>query len=104
MKKLIDHIDTLKIIDNQRKGWMILSAVVAICVIVITVCWNNVQQYDIIWPVIISSLIVSSFWWWVTIKLIRLIILFKKEESEILIEIFTEIHSIKNTVLKNYKK
>jgi hypothetical protein len=98
--KIKKHIEELHIIDSQRKGWLVLSAVVAAGVLGIIFGWNAVQQYHLVWLVVSGGLIVSMIWWYWTMKLIRHLIHYKVTESEILIDIVADIRAIKNEVQK----
>ena len=101
MKKIIQHIEKLHIIDNERKGWLVLSGFVAASIIGVIFGWNMVLQNHLIWLVVSAGLVVSVTWWYWTMKLIRQMLEFKREESEVLLEVVNEIRYIKNKVLKD---
>ena len=98
--KIKKHIEELHIIDSQRKGWLVLSAVVTAGVLGIIFGWNAVQQYHLVWLVVSGGLIISMIWWYWTMRLIRHLIHYKVTESEILIDIVTDIRAIKTEVQK----
>lgn len=101
MKKIIYHIEQLHIIDNERKGWLVLSGFVAASILGIIFGWNMVLQNHLIWLVVAGGLTISVVWWYWTMKLIRQMIEFKREESEVLLDIVKEIQYIKNKVLED---
>jgi Flp pilus assembly protein TadB len=101
MKKIVHHIQQLHIIDNERKGWLILSAFVAAAVLGIIFGWNTVRESHLIWLVVCTGLVLSVTWWYWTMRLIRQMLEFKREESEILLDIVKEIRYIKNKVVKD---
>lgn len=103
MKQLYNHINELKIINKQRKAWLILSFYVVICVFVIIFQWNNDSPNNIIWATFYGGLIISVVWWYWTMKIIRQLIHFKKEETELLLDIFENIDYIKDSILNDLK-
>ena len=104
MQSLLNHINELRIFENQRKGWLVLSVFVIICVIGIIVCWNTIQQNNLVWLVSSIGLIISTVWWYWTMRFIRLIIVIRQEESMILLELIKEICKIKQIVWTDFKK
>jgi len=104
MKKILTHIEKLHIIDNERKGWLLLSSFVAAGVLGIVFGWSSVQESHLIWLVVTSGLVLSVVWWYWTMRLVRHMLDFKREESEILMGIVKEIRYIKNKVIKDLDK
>lgn len=100
MKNIKRHIEELHIIDSQRKGWLVLSAFVAVGTLGIIFGWNFVHNHYLIWLMVSSGLLLSVIWWYWTMKLIRHIIEFKLTESQILTDIIEEVKTIKNIVTK----
>jgi ABC-type bacteriocin/lantibiotic exporter with double-glycine peptidase domain len=98
--KIKKHIEELHIIDSQRKGWLVLSAVVAAGLLGIIFGWNAVQQYHLVWLVVGGGLIISMIWWFWTMRLINHLIHYKVTESEILNDIVEDIRAIKDEVRK----
>ena len=98
MKKIISHIEQLHVIDNERKGWLVLSAFIAAAIIGIIFGWNIVLQSHLVWLVVCVGLVLSVTWWYWTMKLIRQMIEFKREESEVLLELINDIRYIKKSV------
>jgi hypothetical protein len=104
MKKILTHIEKLHIIDNERKGWLFLSAFVVTAVLGIIFGWSNVQESHLLWLVVGTGLLLSVVWWYWTMRLIRHMLDFKREESVILMSIVKEIRYIKNKVVKDLDK
>ena len=103
-KKLQKHIEDLHQIDNQRKGWLVLSAFVSAAVLGIIFGWNWVREYHLIWIIVSAGLTVSVVWWYWTMRLIRHLIQYKVTESEILHDIVQDIRYIRNKVIKPVDK
>jgi ABC-type bacteriocin/lantibiotic exporter with double-glycine peptidase domain len=100
--KIKKHIEELHIINSQRKGWLVLSAFVAVGLLGIIFGWNAVQQYHLVWLVVGGGLIISMIWWYWTMRLITHLIHYKVTESEILIDIVQDIRMIKDEVRKTF--
>jgi predicted membrane channel-forming protein YqfA (hemolysin III family) len=101
MKKILQHIAQLHIIDNERKGWLFLSVFVSMAVLGIIFGWSSVRESHLIWLVVSLGMVLSVVWWYWTMRLIRRMLQFKREESEILLGIVKEIRYIKNKVIKD---
>lgn len=104
MKRILKHIEKLHVIDNERKGWLFLSAFVAAGVLGIIFGWGSVRESHLIWLMVTAGLILSVVWWYWTMKLVRHMLEFKREESEILIGMVKEIRYIRNKVIKDLDK
>jgi hypothetical protein len=92
------HIETLHRINNQRKGWLILSATVMVVIAGIILDWTILHSTNIIWLSVSLGLFVSVIWWYWTMRLIQHLITFKIIESKILDELIQEIRYIKTEV------
>lgn len=98
--KLKQHVEDLHKIDNQRKGWLALSAFVAAGVLGLIFGWNWVNDNHLIWVIVSGGLMISVIWWYWTMKLIRHLINHKLTEAEILHEVIEDIRYIRNNVIK----
>jgi len=102
--KLKEHVEDLHKIDNQRKGWLALSAFVVAAITGIIFGWNWVHSNHLIWLVVSIGLILAVIWWYWTMRLIRHLIQHKVTESEILTEVVEDIRYIKNNLIKPLDK
>jgi ABC-type bacteriocin/lantibiotic exporter with double-glycine peptidase domain len=102
--KLKEHIKDLHQIDNQRKGWLFLSAFVSAAVLGIIFGWNWVNEYHLVWVFVSAGLVLAVVWWYWTMRLIRHLIQYKTTESEILQDIVADIRYIKNKVIEPLDK
>lgn len=92
------HIETLHRINDQRKGWLILSVVVTTIVVGIILDWTIIHSNNVIWATVGLGFLVSMIWWYWTMRLIHNLITFKIIESKILDELIQEIRQIKTEV------
>ena len=99
-----EHIEDLHKIDNQRKGWLVLSAFVVAVVLGIIFGWGWVYSNHLIWLAVSTGLIVTLVWWYWTMRLVRHVIQYKLAESEILQEVVDDIRYIKNNLIKPLDK
>lgn len=102
--KLKEHVEDLHKIDNQRKGWLVLSAFVVSAITGIIFGWNWVHSNHLIWLFVSAGLILAVVWWYWTMRLIRHLIQHKVTESEILTEVIEDIRYIKNNLIKPLDK
>ena len=98
---LKEHIKELHVIDSQRKGWLVLSAFVAVGIMGVIFGWNFVHNNHLVWLVVSLGLLISMTWWYWTMRLIRHLIHYKTTESQILTELIQDIRSIKSDVQKS---
>ena len=103
MDKLRNHIKDLERIEVQRRWWLFLSAAVTVAVGYIIFEWHIVRDLNLTWLVTALALLVSVLWWYWTMRVIRHFIDFRKDETEILIEIVHEVREIKDEVKKTFK-
>jgi len=103
MERLKKHLAGLKQIDTQRRWWLVLSAAVVFTIGYITFEWHFVHTTDYSWLIIGATLVTAAIWWYWTMRVIRHFIDFRKEETEILIDIIKEVREIKDEVKKTFK-
>ena len=96
--KLLKHVEELHKIDNQRKGWLVLSAFVSAAVLGIIFGWNWVNEHHLVWIMVSSGLVLAVVWWYWTMRLIRHLVQYKVTESEILTDIVKDIQYIRNKI------
>jgi hypothetical protein len=104
MKTLTRHITDLKRIEIQRRWWLMLSAVVTSTIGYIIFEWQTVHDLKLGWAIVSLSLILAVVWWYWTMRVIRCFINFRKEETEILMDIVREVREIKDQVRKTFKQ
>lgn len=92
------HIQQLEKFDQQRKNWLRLSAFVVISVLGIIWDWELIKQYRLVWWFGVAGLIISVLWWYWTMIVIRLLIEHRRDETEILFEIVSDIKEIKKDI------
>jgi type III secretory pathway component EscU len=95
LTKLQKH---LKAFDRQQKLWLVLSGLVVIAVSDIVFNWTTVTGSYLIWILVSFGLLVAVVWWYWTMRLIRQLIDYRLEESEILQDIVIDIRDIKKEV------
>lgn len=104
MQKLLQHQKNLKLFNQHRRGWLILSFFVVFVVLGIIFKWEKIHSSNIIlWAVVSLGLTVSVVWWYWAMRLMRILIDYRSEESEILLDIYKTIGEIKQDV-KNLPK
>lgn len=100
---LTNHLKNLKAFDNQRKGWLLLSAFVIVSILGILFLPQIHPSYAI-WILSSLGILLGVVWWYWTMRLIRFIIQYRIEESEILRDLVVDIKSIKTEVQKGLTK
>jgi hypothetical protein len=93
------HITQLKKFDQQRKKWLMLSALIFIAVLATIFDWQHIQYYKLEWTLASLGFILSVFWWYWTMRVIRYLINHKIKEHEILNDIVLDIRSIKQEIV-----
>lgn len=99
--RLKKHLEELRSLDAQRKGWLVLSGFVAVGVLGIIFGWNWVHQHHIVWIVVSLGLLLSVIWWYWTMRLIRQLLSHKSTEAEILNDLLTDIKDLKKDIRKS---
>jgi ABC-type bacteriocin/lantibiotic exporter with double-glycine peptidase domain len=102
-KKLSRHLQHLKAFNNQRKAWLILSALVVLVIGKIIFDETTLENHHYVWAMVAFGLTISVTWWYWTMRLIRQLIDHRRDESEILVDIVESIRDIKEDV-KNLPK
>jgi len=97
------HISELNQIDKYRKRWLMLSALVVIGVIFVIVDWNLLIEHKLIWQVVAGGLIISVVWWYWTMRVIRILLRQKTEETQVLTELVIFIREASQEI-KNLRK
>jgi hypothetical protein len=101
-KKLLkQHLENFKKLDRQRIIWLRLSAFVVLAVLGVLWDWNDIVQYKLGWLIGACGLIISVLWWYWTMIVIRLLIQYRAEETQILFEIVDDIKLIKKEFVKD---
>lgn len=103
MERIKHHINDLKKIDTQRKQWLILSAFVAVMISVIIFNWDFSTNRNVSLVLGSMGLLVSAVWWYWTMRVVRHLICFRAEETELLWSIVEEIREIKKDVKKTFE-
>jgi ABC-type bacteriocin/lantibiotic exporter with double-glycine peptidase domain len=102
-KKLSRHLKNLKLFNNQRKAWLVLSAFVVLVIGKIVFDKTILENHHYVWAMVAVGLTISVVWWYWTMRLIRQLIDHRQQESEILVDIVNSIKDIKEDV-KNLPK
>lgn len=104
MQRLLQHQKKLKLFHQHRRWWLVLSSFVVFVVLGIIFEWEELQSSIVVlWIVVSLGLTVSVVWWYWSMRLIRELIDYRVEESEILSDIYNTIKEIKEEV-KNLPK
>lgn len=91
------HNQTLKKINSQRKIWAWLSISVIAVIAVFVLDQKHIESTNIIWYFVSFGFIISVLWWYWTMRLIKFIIEYRTEETQILQDIVSDIKYIKKT-------
>ena len=103
MERLTHHIQNLKKMDVQRKAWLYLSGFVAATIIAIIFNWDFSSNRNVSLVLGSVGLLVSAVWWYWTMRVVRHLICFRTEETELLHSIVKEIREIKKDVKKTFE-
>lgn len=100
--KLKNHLRDLKIINAQRRAWLVLSALVIVVIGFIIFDNSRLVELHLLWTVGISGLVLSVVWWYWAMRIINKLVVHRKEETEVLIDLCESIKEIKEDVRKNF--
>ena len=98
--KLKKHIQDLTNLNNHRKKWLMLSAFVVISVLGIVFEWKQIEKHQLIWLIASLGLVVSVTWWYWTMRLIRVLIGHRMEETELLLDLVKSIREVNEDLRK----
>jgi hypothetical protein len=101
---LLHHLTELKKIDNQRKAWLLLSALVIVAVSFIIFNASRLEEFRILWVVGSLGIVLAVVWWFWTMRIVNKVISHRTEEINILIELNNNVKGIKEDILKSYTK
>ena len=99
--KLKKHIKELRQIDRERRGWLYLSGFAVVASLGIIFGWSHILESRLAWEMASIGLTIAVVWWYWTMIIIRHIIQYRVEETEILQSIVIDVRSIKEEVLKS---
>ena len=94
------HLATLKKITQERKAWLVLSAFVMLVISFLIFDNKELADYGLLWPVSTLGIVLCVIWWYWVMRIIRLMLVHKKEEVEVLLEIVEDVKEIKAEVLE----
>lgn len=99
MSKLLSvQIENLKLIDKQRKAWLVLSAFVIAVITFLIFDHEKVKVYGILWQIGVLGLTVSVVWWYWAMRMIRHLIKSRMEEILVLVELYESVKQVKEEV------
>ncbi len=99
-KTLINHLQKLKQFKTQSICWTRASILVSTLVIAIGVSWNWIVSHHLIWTVATLGLIVAVLWWYWTMNIIKTVIKYREEETNLLTELILDIREMKESLRK----
>lgn len=97
--KTQQYLARLNKFNKERKRWLILSSVAVISIIGAVIDWHQIEQYRLEWILSGIGLTIAIVWWYWTMRVIRYLIDFKVKEHELLLEVVTDIRSIKQEII-----
>ena len=103
-KQINEHFKDLKSIDNQRKAWLVLSAVVVVAVGLIIFQSTRLQDLHILWTIGSLGIVLAVVWWYWAMHIINKIVSHRAEELEILVDLCETIGHLKDELRKSYGK
>lgn len=95
------HLADLKEFKRQRTLWLKLSGFVSMMVVIIVVDWNIIIQHRSLWLAVSAGLILSVIWWYWTMSIIRKMIEHRSIETQIIIELVSDIKEVKKEIKNN---
>ena len=101
--RLKKHLDKLHAFDDERRGWLVLSAFVVATVLGIIFEWDHVVSSKYIWLIGSLGLVLSVSWWYWTMRLVRHLLESKNDEYQLLTDIVEMVKEVKKEV-KNLDK
>ena len=99
-KKLQKHIKELEDINHSRKLWLVLSLFVVASTSSIIFEWKYIENTSILWALGSCGITVSITWWYWTMRLIRILIGHRIEETEILHDLIISVREVNDEVRK----
>jgi len=98
-KTLSHYLTELQAINKQRKYWLVLSMFVVIIISYIIFDWTKITKDQwYFWILISLGLTISVVWWYWTMRVVRIMLHHRLEETEILHDLVLDIKDIKKNV------
>jgi hypothetical protein len=97
-QKIQQHLNSLKIFNDQRRGWLLLSSVVVTVVLYLIFDWGQLKSNLVLWTITTIGFMLSVSWWYWTMKLIRELLKHRSDEAIILHEIVLHIRDVQNEI------
>lgn len=98
IKKFKKDVESLNL---QRGIWLVLSAVVFVAMLAFGLSWNFLVSLHshVVWTAVVSSgLTITVVWWYWTMVMVRKLLIHQDNVIAILIEITSDVKSIRNHV------
>lgn len=105
MTAIIDkQLKELDKLNQHRKRWLILSALVIISLSFILYDWIFLKEENILWAIGTIGLMLSIAWWYWTMRMIKILISHRFGETEILKDLYQDIKEIRADIKKISEK
>lgn len=98
---LMKQLKELKTLEVHHKAWMIFSMVIVLIIGLLVFDLNELRQAGLLWPISVFGILISVAWWYWSMRLIKILMRHRKEETEVLIDIFETIKDMKEDLRKN---
>lgn len=99
-KRLTDQLDNLKRLDNQRKAWLMLSALVIFVIGFLIFDHTHLIEYGVLWQIGVLGVTVSVVWWYWAMRMINRLIQYRMEEVQVLIDLYSSLIAVKEEILE----
>ena len=94
----------LKKLEWQRKAWLVLSAFAVTVIAFLIFDTDQLTEYGILWPTVIVGITVSLLWWYWAMQMIKKLVIYRTEETKMLMEICSSIKELKEDIHKTIAK
>jgi cell shape-determining protein MreC len=104
MSILQDQYLELKAIDKYRKLWLLLSSMVVSVILFVIFSWNDENSQGLIWVFSTLGILLSVVWWYWTMRMIRVLVIHRLTELQILKDLYHDIKILKSEIQKKLPK
>jgi hypothetical protein len=103
-KRLTSQLHDLKLLDNQRKAWLVLSALVVIILGFLIFDHQQIAEYGLLWQIGILGITVTVVWWYWAMRMIAILLQQRIEEVQVLSDLYDSLNEVKQDILDSTTK
>lgn len=104
MDKIKEKLKSLNNLNRERIFWLRISIFVVFFCLLTVFTWDTLYKHNLLWIIGGFGILVAVVWWYWTMSIIRKLLSFKTVETEIMVDLITDIKEIKQEVRKTFSQ